>query len=160
MPATGAFAIVSQYFWLLAIVVTCANGVILWRRAQANIAARPELEVGYRRLILGWLIYGSIPWIVMGVGVVFGGVGGVFMYFSPKNGPYVIAWYATIVVLWVLSAVWLFFMQGVEQLIEHPGMLNLPSKNPRVVKAFFLVCLAGGIIGLSLMILEKAPAAP
>jgi hypothetical protein len=157
MQTRSVFSVVSQYFWLIAIVVTCVNGAIWWRRAQPKIAERPELEQGYRRLIRGWLIYGNIPWIVMGIGILYGGVSGVFMYFSAANGPYVIAWYVSVVVLWILTAAWLFFMRGAEQLIEHPGLLNLPSQNPRVVKAFFLLSLAGGIIALSMMVLGKVP---
>ena len=160
MPAPEPFNIVGRYFWLLAIAVTTVNAAIWWHRAQANIAARPELEVGYRRLIRGLLVYGSIPWLVMGAGIVFGRVDGVFSYFNPKNGPYVVAWYASVVILWLLSAAWLFFMRGAEQLIEHPGLLNLPSQNPRVVKAFFLLCLAGGLVGLSIMLFGEAPVAP
>ena len=160
MFALDVSAVVSQYFWLLGIAVTCANGLIWWRRALAQIALNPDREAGYRRLIIGSVIGGGIPWIVMGFGIVFGGVRDAFMYFSVRNGPYVIAWYITIVVLWVLSAVWLFFMRGVEQLIEHPGLMNLPSENPRMVKAFFLVCYAVSIIGLSVMIMGETATIP
>jgi hypothetical protein len=160
MPESGVYTIVNQYFWLLAIIVTCVNGAIWWRRAQPRIAERPELGAGYRRLISGWLISGSIPWVVMGIGIVFGGVDGVFGYFRPSNSPYVIAWYLSIVIVWILTVAWLFFMRGAEQLVEHPGLFNLPSQDPRMLKAIFLIGGAAGIIILSMMALGLVPGAP
>lgn len=160
MPMGGLFGIISRYFWLLAIIVTCVNGASWWRRAQPRIEARPELGEGYRRLLRGWLIYWNIPWVVMGIGIVFGGVDGVFSYFRPSNSPYVIAWYVSFVILWILTAAWLFFMRGAEQLIEHPGIFNFSSQNPRAVKATFLLAVAGGIIILSMMALGLAPGTP
>jgi hypothetical protein len=158
MSSNGLFGVVNHYFWLLAIVISFVNAAIWWRRAQPQIEKSPQLEEGYRRLIRGWLIYSNIPWVVMGVGIVFGGIGGVFAYFNPSNGPFVIAWYVSIVILWILSSTWLFAMRGAEKLIEHPGLLNLPSQSPFVIKAFFLVCLAGGVIALTMIALGKLPA--
>ncbi|HUO15006.1 MAG TPA: hypothetical protein VMX38_08475 [Verrucomicrobiae bacterium] len=33
-----------------------------------------------------------------------------------------------------------------------PGLPNVPVGRPWIVKAYFLLCLAGGVIGLSVMI--------
>jgi len=84
----------------------------------------------------------------MGFGIVVGGVPSVFHYFNPRNGPMAIAWYVVVVALWIASIYWIFFRRGAETLIEYPGLLNLPSQKPWVVKFFILVCLAGGIAGL------------
>lgn len=161
MPSGGLFGIIHRYFWLICIAVTCANGAIWWRRAQVRIAARPDLEPGYRRLIRGWLIYGNIPWIVMGIGVMSGNAAGIFSYFSPRNGPFVLAWYASVVLVWILCGFWLFFMRGAEQLVAHPGLLNLPAQDPRFIKAFFVISVAAGVVTLTMLLLDKvAPMAP
>jgi hypothetical protein len=146
-----------QHAWVLFILVTCANGAIWWSRGKKEMAAHPELEEGYRSLVRGWLLYGNLPWIVMGAGIVFGGVPSVFHYFDPRNGPYVIAWYVTVVALWILTAFWVFVRGGAEALIRHPGLLNLPSQEPWAVKALLILMLAGGVAGLTLMILGHAP---
>jgi hypothetical protein len=146
-----------QHAWVLFIVVTCANGAIWWSRGKKEMAEHPELEEGYRSLIRGWLLYGNLPWVVMGVGIVFGGVPSVFHYFDPRNGPYVIAWYVTVVALWIVTAYWVFVRDGAEALIRHPGLLNLPTQEPWAVKALLVLMLAGGIAGLTMMILGYAP---
>jgi hypothetical protein len=89
--------LIFRHAWLLFIGVTCANGAIWWTRAKKEIAAHPELTETYRELVRGWLIYGNLPWVVMGAGILAGGVPSVFQYFNPRNGPFVIAWYVTVV---------------------------------------------------------------
>lgn len=146
-----------QHMWIVFILGTCANGAIWWIRGKKEIAAHPELEEGYRSLIRGWLLFGNLPWIVMGVGVVFGGVPDLFHYFDPRNGPYVIAWYVSVVAVWILTAFWVFVRGGAEALIRHPGLLNWPTQDPQTVKVLFLLALAGGVAGLTMMILGFVP---
>jgi hypothetical protein len=153
MPAGGLFGIINRYFWAALIVVTCVNAAVWWRRAQPVLEQQPERREGFRRLIRGWLIYGNIPWIVMGFGIVFGGVPSVFHYFNPKGGPFVIAWYVTIVLLWLLIGAWLFFMRGAEQLIEYSAPLNLRTQNPFMIKLFFLLGVGAGAVTLTMMLL-------
>ena len=76
-----------------------------------------------------------------------------FHYFNPRNGPFVVAFFVTVVILWVATFYWLFFRQGAEQLVAHPGLLSLPVEKPWAVKAFFLLTLAGGVFGLLMMLL-------
>jgi hypothetical protein len=125
---------------------------VWWARAQPRIAENPALKKGYRRLISAWFIYGNVPWIVMGAGILCGAVPSTLHYFNPRNGPFVIAFYVTVVALWIASFYWLFFRDGVETLLAYPGLLNLPGSRPWIVKAYLLLCLIGGAIGLSIMI--------
>jgi hypothetical protein len=147
------FDAVFRHAWLLLIAVTCANAGVWWVRGKNTMAEQPEREDGYRRLIRGWLIYGNVPWLVMGVGVVFGEVRSVFDYFDPQNGPYVVAWYVSVVIIWVLLARWVFFAGGADELVKHPGLLNHPPQDPRTVKGLLVLMLMGGVAGLTMMIL-------
>ncbi len=142
----------SRHGWLLFVLVTCANGAIWWYRARRRTADAPALGPGYRRLIRGWLIYGNLPWLVMGIGMVIGGVPTIWHFFDPKNGPFVLAWYASVVLLWALSIYWLFFRGGAEALVAHPGLLRSPVNSPRAIKLYFLLALAGGVAGLLMML--------
>lgn len=146
--------LVFRHAWLLFIAVTCVNGAVWWRRAQPRIAKTPALREGYRRLIKSWLIFGNLPWLVMGAGILSGAVPSTMHYFNPRNGAFVIAFYATVVALWIATFHWLFFRQGAETLLAHPGLFNLPASlsRPWVVKVYFLLGLAGGVIALSIMI--------
>jgi len=116
------------------------------------MAQNPALEPGYRKLVRGWLIYGSVPWLIMGAGILAGSVPSTVYYLNPRNGPFVIAFYTSVIALWVLSFYWLFFRGGAEELIAHPGLLNFPSQNPLWVKALFLLSVGGGIVALLVMI--------
>jgi hypothetical protein len=151
--------VVFRHFWLAGVGVICGNAAIWWSRGKVEIARQPELAEGYRSLIRGFLIFGNVPWLVMGAGILFGGVPGVDGYSDPRNGPFVGVFYASLVVVWVLLAYWLFFKAGAEDLIRHPGLLSLPSQNPTVIKVIFLLALTGGVFGLASMLLGYGPAA-
>ena len=149
--------LIFRHTWLLFIAVTCANAAVWWARGKKEIAKHPELESGYRQLIRGWLIYGNLPWAVMGAGILFGGVPSAWHYFNPRNGPFVVAWYVTGAALWVATVYWVFFRRGAEALIRHPGLLNLPVQQPWAVKALVILMLTGGAAGLAMMIFGDLP---
>ena len=120
--------------------------------AQPRIEENPALEQGYRRMIKAFVIYGNIPWVIMGVGILFGGVPSSLHYFNPRNGPFVLAFYAAIISLWVASFYWIFFRHGAEDLVAYPGLLNFPVRQPWMVKVFFVLALIGGVTALAFMI--------
>ena len=142
------FELIARYFWLICIAITCLNAFIWWHRSQPELAKTPHLAASYRRLILGWVIFGNIPWLVMGVGILFGGVPGFFHYLNANNGPFVIAWYVSMVALWLLGAWWLFARRGAEQIVEHRALLRVPVEKPEHVKAWFLASVALGTVVL------------
>jgi hypothetical protein len=146
-----------RHAWLIFVVVTCLNGASWWYKGRREMAENPDLKPGYRRLVWWWLICGNMPWLVMGAGILSGSVPSPWHYFSPRNGPFVIAFYITVVALWIAAFHWLFFRGGAEDLVTHPGLLNLRTQSPRAVKGLFLVALAGGVAGLLMMILGAFP---
>ena len=68
--------ILFRYGWVLFILVTSLNGAVWWRRGRKYIGETPTLAPGYQRLICGWLIFGNLPWVVMGFGIFYGGLSG------------------------------------------------------------------------------------
>ena len=54
--------------WILFIAVTFINWIIRKVRSQKYIKENPELKTGYEKLLSNWLIYGNIPWIIIGIG--------------------------------------------------------------------------------------------
>ena len=87
----------------------------------------------------------------------FGGVPSVPHFLHLRNGPFVVAFYVSVVVMWVLAVYWVFFRGGAEALVRHPGLLNLPIQQPWAVKAFVILLLAVSIPGLVTMILWDVP---
>jgi hypothetical protein len=130
----GAFALIFRHAWVFFILITSVNGGIWWRRAQPEIARNSTLESGYRRLIKSWLIYGNLPW---------------------RNGSFVIVFDAVWWRYGRLPSTGCFFVEA-PKTSSHPGLLNPSLKDPRAVKILYLLCLVGGIFGLSMMIFETS----
>ena len=153
------FKMISNYFWVVAIVFTCVNVLIYKYRSRKHIQQNPKLTEGYKKLFRGFLFWMNIPWVVMGIGCTIGNVPSIWHYFRPKDGnPYVLAWFGSVIILWILGTNWLFLKNGAEIIAKHPGALRMYSgfkrteiTNPNLIKIFWLLCLAGGIFGLVLM---------
>jgi hypothetical protein len=138
--------------WVLFILITVFNSFYLKARSQKIIAEKPDLQEGYDQLFKVYLTYLNIPWVVMGIGVLFGGVPGVFGFFNPRDGNiFVLAFHATVVILWILSIWWIYFKGGAEFLVKYPGVFNQDIKSPILLKVLFAVMLIGGIFGMAFM---------
>jgi hypothetical protein len=143
--------------WIGFIAVQCANGAAWWSRARKEIAVHPELESGYRMLVRRFVVFGNIPWIVMGFGIVYGGVPNMFHYFNPRNGPFVAAFWVTLVALWIAGGYWILIRDGADTLIRYPGLLNVRVREIWAVKSLTILVLLGGAIGFAIMMLADSP---
>lgn len=141
-----------RHMWVLFMGATCVTALLWWNRGRTEAAGNPELAAGYRSLVRGFLIYGNLPWLVMGIGIVAGGVPSAVHYFDLRNGPFVILFYVTIVALWVASTYWVFVRGGAEALIRHPGLFNIDIQAPWAIKMTFLLSLAAGVTALAAML--------
>jgi len=63
-----------QFLWLVPIAMACVQAGWIWLMARERIAANPGLRPGYQRIAIGYLIAVSLPWLVIGLGVVAGQV--------------------------------------------------------------------------------------
>lgn len=152
-----AISLILKHFWLAAILITGINWLMFKRRAQKHIMENRQLEAGYATLLKGYLLWMNIPWIVMGLGCTVGGVPSAWHYLRPRDGnPYVLAWFGSVFLLWIAGTFWLFFRGGAETLARHPGAVELrygfkrkEITNPAMIKALWLLCLIGGIIGVA-----------
>ncbi len=153
--------LIFRHFWLLAVAATFFNALTLKFRSQRHIQERPELADGYRRFFYGFLFWGNLPWLVMGIGIELGGVPTVFSYFRPRDGnPFVLAWFASDIALWLLGFYWLFARRGAEFLIEYPGLLRGPTPTTAGIRRVYCLAVAGGVIGLILMFIMDVPKFP
>ena len=69
----------------------------------------------------------------------------------------VVACVPLVFVVWILGTYWLFFRDGAELLVSHPGLLNVPSSNPLVIKLLWVLCLGSGVVGIVLMYTLNIP---
>jgi hypothetical protein len=148
-------------FWAAFILMTFVNGAIWWRRSREYRERDPSLTEGYRSLIRGYVTWGNIPWVVMGSGILFGGVPSMFHYFNPRYpNPFVAAFFGSIFVLWAAGTYWLFARGGAEQLINHPGLAQPSINSPLIIKVLWLLCLAGGVAGVTAMFIVQPQPPP
>lgn len=152
------FELMTRYFWAVAIVVTGIHAARIKARSTQHIRQNPELAHGYATLIRGYLISMNIPWVVMGIGCMIGGVPTVMHYFRPQDGdPYVLAWFASMLLLSIAGTYWLLLGDGAEMLVKHPGVFNRDVSSPTMVKLLWCACLAAGIFGVIMMWMEDMP---
>jgi hypothetical protein len=150
-----------KYFWVIALFFTLLNTIIFKFRSGKYIKEKPELKEGYDRLILGYGFWMSLPFLIMGFGIVSGNVSNVLAFFRPRDGnPYVLAFFGCIVSEWILTIYWVFFRNGAETLCQYPGFLRGMPSNPTMVKGFTLLCIAGGAVALFMFFSGFNPAPP
>jgi hypothetical protein len=134
-------------FWVFLILGTIFNAFLLKARSKRIIAKQPDLKEGYDKLFKGYLVYLNVPWMVMGIGMVFGGVPSFFSFSTPRDGnPFVLAFHATLISLWIIGAWWLFFKRGNEFLAKYPGVLGPAIQSPALIKIFTGFILLGGAL--------------
>jgi hypothetical protein len=132
-----------RHLWLMFVIITFVNAAIWWSRGHPEIANNPALKWGYVRLIRGYLIFGNIPWLILGAA---------FELPSAFRGPLLIAFAVTIVVYWIAAFYWLAFAGGAEELAAHPGILRGAVRDPRTVKAQVLGIMVATVVGMLLVI--------
>jgi hypothetical protein len=146
------FNLFFYHFWLVALGITLLNALIMRGWAQKFINAQPELAEGYRQLFWGMLCFLGLPWLVMGFGIVVGGVPTPFHFLNPKTGnPFVLAFHLTIVFLWVLYLVWIYFWEGAEFYVKYITPLRRSTaltRSPLGIKVMAAFSLVAGLIGL------------
>ncbi len=150
--------LIETYFWLICLAVLGLNAGI-WRwRSRGHIARDPSLAEGYRSLINGMVKYGSIPFVIMGLGALSGGAPSIRDYFRPQDmNPYVLAFFGSVVLLWILCTWWLFARGGAETMARHPGLIQPHIDSPRLLKVLWALGLVGGVAGLVSMFYADIP---
>ncbi len=142
------FKFLSKYFWVIAFIVSYINYISFKNKSKKYIEKNPELEEGYKKILKYYLLWQNIPWIIMGIGMTFGKIPYIWYYFKPKDGnPFVISWYISVILLWVLGSYWIFFKNGAETIVKYPGAFNVEIKKPIIVKLIWIILLAFGIFG-------------
>jgi hypothetical protein len=152
------FSMISKWFWVLCILVMLINAAVFRFRANKHIKKNPSLETGYKKIIKGFVMWGSIPWIVMGIGCTVGGIPSVWNYFNPSEGdPYGLAFFGSVFLIWISGSYWIFFKGGALELVNHPGIFNYDIKSPTILKLIWIACLLGGIAGVLMMYKQNIP---
>lgn len=154
----NAFVFLGKWFWAICILMMIATAIRFRVRGIKQIRMDPALAPGYRTLSWNFVFWSSIPWLVMGVGCIFRRVPDVWSLFRPAEGnPFVLAFFASVVLIWGLGTYWLLFRGGAEMLVRHPGLFDYDFKTPRAVKAVWFLALASGVVGVVMVFVHPFP---
>lgn len=121
-PIPSPFKYLIGPFLMLAVIGNAA----IWRwRGRDYIRSKPELRTGYNRMSLGLAIWGSLPFAVLGLGFATDNIRsiGEALYVASSNS-FVIAWFASVVLLDGLLIYWTFWKDGAAKLVSHPGLIE------------------------------------
>lgn len=150
--------IVFKYFWLFLIIGTLINAFMLKYRSQQYIADDPSLKAGYNKIFIGIIFLGNIPWAIMGIGILLGQNETIHDYFFPRSWNItVLAFYASIGIMWILGIWWVYFKNGAEFIEKHPGFLegsrvgNRRHVTARQVKLFLPLVILATVIAFGFM---------
>lgn len=132
-----------KYFWILGLLSALWNTHVFKITASRVIAAKPELASGYRRYVLAELAFYSLPWLVMGLSILVGGVDGIRDYLQPcVVNPFVVAFYVMAVAQFSALAAWVWFGGGVEFLVKYSeGVATSPGRVKLTCTAMLLLVL-------------------
>jgi hypothetical protein len=142
-------ALLLKHFWLILIGGSFLSVLVMKVRTRKYVEQNPILLEGYEKLFRGFILYLNLPWIIMGIGMIFGDFPTIFdfMTAAEKGNLFSLVFYGTIGVLLFLGVVWIYFRGGAELLVDHPGLLNWNIQSPLMIKILFAILLAGCIYG-------------
>lgn len=146
-------------FWIMFILVTFFNVYQFKKKTAKFIIDNPDKAYGYNLIFKNFLIFGCIPWLIIGLGNTFGFTSSVFDYFQPADlNPLVLIFHFSILCIWILMVRFIFFKNGAKFLENHPGLIVINNfgtinENPseKSIKILTIVGLIGGILALILM---------
>jgi hypothetical protein len=136
--------LLERYFWLVGIIFSLWEHYQWSRQRNELVARRPELADSYGRVMWGNTLFYSLPWLVMGSGIIFGGAQGVFDYLHVCSGnPFVAAFHLTIVLLVVTLSLWVVFFGGGAYLARYMERAPVVVKLQCVGVTLFVLFLVG-----------------
>jgi len=131
--------------WILFIAVVWANaGIWRWEGRKA-IKQDEALREGYKRLCLGFGLWGSIPFLAMGLALEIGLVHSMFDLMTGHvsiGGLLVWLYIAFVDTMWIY---WTFFKGGAKQVADHPGLINYEIA-AKAIPIFAVLAQFGGLL--------------
>jgi hypothetical protein len=138
------FHVVERYFWLIGIIFSLWDHYQWTTRRKDVVARKPELADSYGLVMWSNTVFYSLPWLVMGLGIMLGRVNGVFDYLHPCSGNlFVVAFHLTIVLLVATVTIWVLLLGGGAYLARYMERSPLIVKLQCVGATLFVVFLIG-----------------
>lgn len=121
--------ILYKYFWIVIILGLVAHAVFSRMEAKDRIKADPSLRKPLNRLYGGFVFWLSLPFLMMGGGIISGYVDDIFHYLRFDSGnPFIIAFHALVFAEDALFIYWIFFRRGDHLLALHTEIAHARPK--------------------------------
>lgn len=139
-----------QYSW---IVILVGHVFQTYMFAQKCKPFDTESERISEKVMKAYGGIGSIPWIIMGFGLVSGNANSFLEYLMPPTDNWaVVTFHASIWLIWAVLFHWVFFANGAEfiakyKLITIRLFFEQRETTPKSVKLFTALAICGGIFG-------------
>jgi len=115
----AAFDIIGRYFWLICLGMSAYQYHAASRRAAEQDQLSEPLRARRIQYLQRMIGASTLPWLVMGLGQLTGSTTSVWDYFRPQDlNVFVLAFVASIFVLSLAMAYWVFFRDGARQTVE------------------------------------------
>ena len=129
-----------QYFWLLMLLFVLGLAAFWRLAAQPRIAADPALRQPLNRLYGGFAFWLSLPFLLMGAGILAGAVDHVLQYLRFDAGnAFVVAFQIFGIALDALFLYWVFLRGGDCLLALHTELVNDRPKFRIAMRALAVV---------------------
>ncbi len=121
------FYFATKLFWIVGLIFAGWELYGWHNQKKQVLSQRPELADSYDRVMWGYTIFHSLPWLMMGIGILSGSVASMFDFVRPRSGNlFVLAFFFVIVVSILALFVWVWAFGGAVYLSPH--MMKSPTK--------------------------------
>ncbi|MGD2181438.1 hypothetical protein [Lusitaniella coriacea] len=153
---------IERFFWVFLIFGTTCIALFWYIHSFEYTAQNPELKSGYYTLILSFLFWANIPWAIIGIGCLTSN--STFQdYLEPKSfHPYLIAFFASLLLIFTIGSYWIFVAGGAEMLVNYPGLfvsnagevLDSQTLNPKLIKSWWCLGVASGVATMAFVLIK------
>ncbi|MGA2093669.1 MAG: hypothetical protein ABSH16_09720 [Sedimentisphaerales bacterium] len=153
--------IILKYIWVIAIAGSSVCAVTIGLRMKETTTKERI------KMMLGTAFWLSVTWLIMGIGFIIGGVPSIWNYLRPRDGnSYVLVWWASVLVLYIIGSYWIFVGQGAAKLAKSGAIQyrsagkTMTVSSEKSIKLIFLLDLAGAIIFTAVVWFVNIPLPP
>lgn len=112
-----------EYAWIMMLIIMPINAVYYRYNGRKYIAEDASLEKGYNKIAFSLGVLGEIPFIFLSYDFYTNGFNfSVFSIHTILESNALIAMHLSAVILCSLLCYWMFFKNGAEYMVRHPGL--------------------------------------
>jgi hypothetical protein len=143
------FDFVFKYAWFIFGIFSILQLISLPLRANAIAGQLRENSESVRAFLLGFAIYITVPYFVLGGIQLLGSFENAFyIFFAPLNNPFVLIALGFTVLWWLLGAYFIYFREGAKALMRYGLIRGIGAGNETRVKLLLALGMVGGLFGL------------